>query len=392
MQTLKQWMEDYKSIVYILLDLPLNVINYLFVVLLGSYLSPVDYGQATAFLALLAILITPGIALQSAVARKIASAGEHRLQLDQSSSRILFLWLLSIILAIPLIQLLLNASLVVILILLLVVVVHGLLSWQRGQLQGNGHFLRLSSSMYVEMLIKLGIGILLISIFNLPSVVVICVLIAYGCSLVWTTLQIPNRKVLNVQTLSFQNTLLPFLFQLSFIQISMNIDLLIVNRLNPDISGFYAATIRYGQLIIFVMLSIQTVLIPWLARHTKTIRLDYIMGIYSLFALIILASYHFIVPLTIPYLFGEVYLAIQPELVWVATSSLIYGLLNLLILVFIMNNRRYYQFIMMSVLVSLSVSYLFTTDTIWLMLITQIVIYGLACISLLIIYYRLVRI
>lgn len=390
-QAMTQWIKNYKGAIYVILDMPLNVINYLFVVLLGAYLSPIDYGQATAFLALLAILITPGIALQSAVARQIARDADHQLRLDETSRRILFFWLLGLVVAMPLIQFLLNTNSIVVLILLLVIVTHGLLSWQRGQLQGHGYFFRLSSSMYTEMLLKLVVGILLVRLFNLPSVVMVCVLLAYASSLIWTTLQIPRRKNAEAETLSFTDALLPFLFQLSFIQISMNLDLLVVNRLNPDISGFYAATIRYGQLIAYLMLSVQTVLIPWLAHQTRHIRLDYILGLYGGFAILILVGYRFIVPLTIPYLFNQAYLLIQPELIWVAMSYLMYALLNLLILVFITRNLRHYQLVMIMVLAILSVLYLFMTDTIRLMLLAQIVTYGLACIVLLIAYHHQVR-
>ena len=74
---IKHYVENHQKMVYIILDIPMFVFTFAFIVMTGNVLEPEPLTLFNAALGIFTVFSTVGIALQTVIARRIAAAHNY---------------------------------------------------------------------------------------------------------------------------------------------------------------------------------------------------------------------------------------------------------------------------------------------------------------------------
>ena len=311
-----------------------NVSNYLFHLLMGRFLGPVNYGVLASVISLLYILMVPTTTVMTTVVKftaeyDVEGAADKIHGMFKRLTKQLFyvgaaLFLALVVLS-PWISGFLNIpSLTPMLILSTMVLIGYLIPVNRGILQGQQRFGALSLNLLLETVLKLVIGITLVILgFAVNGAVfgiVAGVAVAYGLSFV------PLRKVLKAgetATVSVRDMLkysVPVFIVLLCLNAYYSIDILLVKHfLSPLNAGYYSGLSILGKIVFFASLSIVAVMFPLAAGQHKaggkhSHYLGYTLGLITLVSGAIVAVYSIAPRFIIDLLFGTKYLAVAPYL------------------------------------------------------------------------------
>lgn len=287
------------------LDVLLNVVNYAYHLLLARELSSVDYGLLNAYLALLGLLLIIGSALQWTVTRDLSQRLDNqyrhlRFRLLLYTGFILFIlmYVLPFILPFTKINLLLIAF---------TILIHILLSFRRGILQAEERFYALNLSYYVESVVKVAATWLFLRYTDVTLALVfilIGMLMAYLISLV----QVPFPK--SAGTMRWHG-LTHMIHTQVVMTLFFTLDSLLVTRFFPTLAGDYSVALRFGQLLLFVALSLSQLLLPRLSSLNQSksfVAWERKLYIGILIGLSCSVLFYFTaIPYIIPILFGEGY-------------------------------------------------------------------------------------
>ena len=329
-----------------------NVSNYVFHLLMGRFLGPVDYGNLAVLIALLYLIMVPTLTIQTALAKYSAdfyaqeSYSKIHFLLRYVNQRlfvagviIFFIFVLvsrwiSGFLNIP--------SVLPVIFLSFSFLTIYTISVNRGVLQGIQDFSQLSANLLLEAIVKLAAGVLLVYLgFSVNGAIIGIVLgvsLAYGASFIPLRSFIIQHDKEAVQLGKIARYSLPVFISLLCLTAYYNVDIIIVKHFFHEYqAGIYAGLAILGKVVLFASLAISQVMFPIVASlHTRD--QEHKQYLYYTFALVSVVSgafvgLYFVAPrFTIKTLFGAKYLLVAPYLgvfgIAMLLLSLSYVLIN----------------------------------------------------------------
>jgi O-antigen/teichoic acid export membrane protein len=329
-----------------------NVSNYVFHLLMGRFLGPVNYGVLASLISLMYFIMVPNLALQLVVVRY--GAGFHAVGQDGKlntlfkylSKRIFVISLAAFfvaLLASRAISSFLNiASIWPVAILSGVFLTIYLLPLNRGILQSIEDFTQLSINYGLETVVKMVIGLTLVfigfSVSGAVTGITISIMLAYAFSL------LPLRKILakpdepfDIEFSQLIKYAVPVFLALFCLNAYYSVDVILVKHFFSGVNaGHYSGLSILGKIVVFASLAIIGVMFPKVAsRHRRNERHSHLLGyallvVFAISGLIVIV--YFLVPkLIIGILFGSSYLAIAPYLGLFGLVSLLIALANVFV-------------------------------------------------------------
>jgi len=391
---LNAFLANQQQIIYPLLDIPLSALNYAFLVFASWYLTRSDYGIVNSLLALLAITLMIGLSVQTLTAKHVSDLSTSALPTKVDTTAIFRLGGLAGFLAgaiflitMPVLQAVTHGSVAALIALYLTFVCNIFVSIFRGIYQGQKRFLRLNLSFYIEVFGKTTTLLLFLRWFPTITTVISAVLIGMALSLTYALIaDWPERPSSPVA--AQRQPIWPLLRQLSAIvaaqfllQFLVTIDIILINYRSPYSAGSYAVVAKYGQLILFSFLSLQTVLFPILNRAAtersafKSVLRSVTIG-YLVLSLLLIVLYHTIIPRTIPLFFGAAYADTASLLTLGACVYCLLAFVHLLVKLFIVKgDASYLLFLAAAALMSMAMN-IYYAQNIHAFLVAQIIVYA----------------
>jgi O-antigen/teichoic acid export membrane protein len=311
-----------------------NLSNYLFHLLMGRFLGPVNYGVLASIISVLYYLMVPTTTITTTVMKFAAefdtegSPGKiHTLFVRMTKQILLISVALFLIMAAasPFICRFLNIkSAWPMLILSVMLLVAYVLPINRGIMQGLQKFGTLSINLILETVIKLAVGIALVvsgwAVNGAVFGIVLAVFFAYAVSF------LPLRKILEVRDSASVSLRaiwgysIPVFIVLLCINSYYSVDIILAKHFLPAVAaGHYSGLSILGKIVFFASMAIVGVMFPLVASRHKAEQkhshlLAYTLGLITLVSGAIVAVYALAPELIIRLLFGTKYLAVAPYL------------------------------------------------------------------------------
>jgi O-antigen/teichoic acid export membrane protein len=330
-----------------------NVISYIYNLLVGRLLGPVDYGVFVSLLSL--FMITSGISgtIQTVITRYAAILKYENSQRTIYRYFIKALKIFSIVgvfvlvlffLLTPYIKRFLNIDLSMpVYVVGVFVGISFITPIARGTLQGIQDYRALSLNMILDSFIRLALGILFIMLgFRVSGALgsqVISGLIAFGLSIFFIsklkkfdegTYRIPRGAIYKYTFLT--------LYTVSCFLILTNLDVVLVKHFfDPHTAGIYSSAVTIGKIILYFPGAMAIVLFPKTSElqtmSKKSIRI-LARALIIVFALcVIINVIYFVAPeLMVRIMFGRTFLESAPYIGYYGIAMIFYSLLNLAVL------------------------------------------------------------
>lgn len=210
----------------------------------------------------------------------------------------------------------------------------------RGILQGQTRFIRLSLTFVVEMVVRLGLGLALVALgWSVMGAVLAITASFFATWLVAREWASPSE--VNELAVSQKAIVRAFAWPVVVVHISQilinNSDILIVKRFfEAEEAGQYAALALIGRVVFFATWSVVNTLFPVVAqKHAKGESYRKLLwaglGLVCAMSAAITALTIFVPELIVNTLFGEAYLSIAPLLWLYAVATMLYALGNVVV-------------------------------------------------------------
>ena len=312
-----------------------NVLNYIFTLVISRLLDVEAFGEVAALLSLFLVISVPATALAMLMSREAASRGVA----GHATVRDLFLYLrrhvaLAAILFwavflgfIPLLSELLHIPYAPFLVFSALVPLTLLGALQSGALQGMQEFFMLSKQHVLTALIKLAAAVLLVVAGLSVSGVMLALVLALAAG--WVYGHVATRSVLRIEkgmTHEEEGGALRSMFSAIFITTLLlallsNIDVLLAKHyLSAETAGHYGALSTVGKILIYGVGAFVTVLLPLAsAAHARgqggEKRVLFIsLAVIVLSSLVAWAFFSLFPEFVVGTLFGPRYLDVAPHL------------------------------------------------------------------------------
>lgn len=330
----------------------MNIGNYLFHLLMGRLLGPIEYGVIESVIAFSYLLSVPLMTLNLIIVKHISSyKGNNdyesiasfynfikRLFLRQG----LFLCIILVLVS-PFITSFLHLSSNILSILLVAFVFVGLFSGLgKGTLQGMSNFFGMAIVNTVEAVTKITIAVILV-VAGLKSQgglfgIVVASALAYGASTLFLK-QITKQKIKPFadKHLVGKYTIPTFLTTLSITSLFSTDILLARHFLGPQQAGFYAALSILGKVVFFAVSPVSLVMFPFIsernARGEKYTRILFgSLGLTIVGSACVVILYYLFPDIVVSLLFGKSFVRIASYVwlfgVFIAIYSVCYLLAN----------------------------------------------------------------
>jgi len=401
----KKYLKEKQHILFPILDIALNGLNYFYHVYVSWYLSGGDYGKLNALLSISAILLVLGISFQMTTAKRtavIGDAGKVFKDMSANGAGLLVPLLIILITCSPLLVSMTRSSYSSVVLIILIFIVNLFLSIFRGMMQGLKRFFLLNISFYMEVISKTAILFLIMWRFKSVNAALITILAGMSISLIHSIIIFRDKlKIfLKKPLIQFKRKTLTFIGAVGISQFALyfftSVDMIIVNYFLIDQSGTYAVILKYSQLLFFVSFSILTVFIPHLSERIKNkksfIKLTALcLLLLTGVGLIALLFYKFILPETVTIFFGDTYAEAAPYLILGGISYFLLVLSFVLVNVMLILDRM--RFIPVLIFFSFSVLaiLLFFHNSIEQVLYINIGTYSLLLVILLSLFLRIIK-
>lgn len=285
------------------------------------HLASQDYGRLSAALSVLAVLFVLGMSIQTFVSKRVSEREWTRAMRNWSGRNILTLSagaLTVLALLSPWMTRVLRMTALEWGLLLAIFLIHIAVSYLRGIFQGRKKFYYINISLYVENLTKLLIVLLLIPAYPTVFMTLIAVLMGMLFSLgiaVWQAFRLyrkPSGHDSEQRTPAFWNVYIFILGANFFFYFFTSFDMIIVNYHLPELSGAFAVVLKYSQLLLFVVLSLITLFLPYLNETVRNRRKfiktgSLLVAIVGFVEAVALVFYFTILEDTVTLFFGEEY-------------------------------------------------------------------------------------
>lgn len=327
---------------------------YLFNMLMGRMLGPIQYGELTVILSLIMIIGVIGGAVLT-VSMRYSGELYNKNQIKALQKLFAFftkylfflsigLFIISAIFAAPVAHFLLIENSLPVIIAFITVFFSLLIMINKGFLQGIQSFKSVSAVNVVEMFCRLAFGLLLVYLgFELNgavSAIVLAAAIAYLISF------LPLKKILKqkAKQINFKfnkreiiSYSWPTLVTSILLALAMNFDIIAVKHyFDPETAGVYAAISTVAKIILYITMPISSVMFPMISE--KTVKGDKHYKIFfmallltALATLVILAIYIIAPGKVISILYGADYLSLYQFLPEAGLFVLFYALSYLVI-------------------------------------------------------------
>lgn len=333
----------------------ISVVNYVFNLVMGRMLEPVEFSEVVSLLALAVITGVPSATLAKLMTKYTAeyeAKGQTNLinSLDRFITRyslaiglimLLIFWIL-----IPFLSLFLKIEKLPLFIFSLIFPISFIAASNRGTLHGLQKFIPLSVTGIISVTLKLILAILFIILGFSVSGVMLALIIGvfasylYGFIKVKSYFRLVQKKDAKVQvdwkdirsygSIIFWTSLL--------LALSLSIDVILAKHfLSPDLAGQYSALSILGKIVLYGSGVFVTVMFPMVsASHTnkdgkeKEI-LKISLGIVTVVSILVLALFTVFPEFVIKMLFGVKYLSVAPYLGWFGLAMVFYTLATLFV-------------------------------------------------------------
>lgn len=326
-----------------------NVINYIYHLIMGRMLGPVDYGVLASLFSILYVVGIVPTSTSVAIVKFISSskkpsevASIYR-SIDKLVLRLSVILSFLTLLFSPFIANFLNIKNVFLVVLISPILFFSLIALvNQATSQGILKFMGFVYPNFVASGVKLILGVLLVvlgfSVFGAMVGVVLSGILAYLVSVPYV------KKIKEIKNFDTEYNLKPFLkysmpvfFQaLAFTSIFTTDVILVKHFLSPFEAGIYASLSTLGKIVFFASSPIASVMFPVVAG--KNARGEKYMKVFwGAFALtfavsaLVVAVYYFFSGFAINILYGNAYLSAAPDLVWMGLFILVYTLATLLV-------------------------------------------------------------
>lgn len=329
------------AILYPVFDVLLNGLNFISIVFISKWLTNDNFGIFSALMALMAILFIVGISIQTFIAKGVSTFTDTKLVSNKLGVVVLGN-VVGLIMIIPL-TILMRSTVMGIILVLILWNIHMMLSYNRGYMQGTQSFKTLNISFYIEVCIKVIAIIFVLPIFPYYEIALVCVLA--GLFVSWIHSVFFMRRYLNEQIQTHEeplkdvsNTkkLLNVIVGNGFLYYLTGINVIIVNKRVTEISGIYGLSSKFCNLIIAVILSIVTVLLPYSSKFVSNNKVfkkfvRHWLALLSGLSVIIWLGYVFILPFFYPLFFGEEYSQIRNIIPYQSVAYIFLGLSEVIV-------------------------------------------------------------
>lgn len=318
-----------------------NVVNYLYHLVMGRVLGPVDYGSLASVFSILYIVSIVPMSTSFAIVKFISAAkndkekseiyhGLKRLLLYIAVGALLILLVLS-----PVLTNFLNLDSVMSVIFVGPTVFFSLLTLvNQASLQGELKFEGVVLPNLSSGIGKLIFGILLVYLgFSVPGAIFAVFLsqvITYFYSRILVGSRFKKEKESSFNLKEFLGYAFPVLLQALAFTAFFTVDLILVKHFLPPFeAGLYAALSTLGKIIYFATSPVTATMFPIVSkRRSRGERYEHVF-FAAFFATIsvslgIVAIYWLLPNLTIGLLYGSKYLAAKSELVWMGLFMAVY--------------------------------------------------------------------
>lgn len=324
-----------------------NIINYVYHLIMGRMLGPVEYGILASLYSILYLVSIIPSSASVAIVKFISSATENQVYSVYESLRKLIFKIavglsISMIITAPLlsnflhIESLLAVILIVpILFLSLVTLVNQ--SASQGLLKFSGYVIPTLISSILKLILGVGLVYIGWSVSGAMFAIVIGMLFAYLYSYRFINKHIKKTKVKRNDLVPFLKYSGPVLVQaLAFTSI-FTLDVILAKHfLEPFSAGIYAALSTLGKIIFFAASPVAATMFPVIAKR-KALGQEYSKIFFASLAITAgIASFatllFWLFPnIAIGVLYGKDYLSAKTDLVWMGFFMLFYTLSNLLV-------------------------------------------------------------
>lgn len=319
-----------------------NVINYVYHLIVGRMLGPINYGILASLFSILYIVGIVPTSTSMAIVKFISSAKNNKeiasiyVALNSLVLKIaLFLSIITVLIS-PVVSSFLNISNVFLVVMIAPILFFSLIMLvNQATSQGLLKFMGFVLPNLSYSLVKIILGVLLIflgySVLGAMWALIVGIVISYLISLLYVKeiSKVKNRKY-NLK--HFIKYSFPVLLQaLAFTSLFTTDIVLVKHFLSPFDAGIYAALSTLGKIIFFASSPISSVMFPVIAgRHSRGEKYHKIFWV-SLAAtltmsLFIVLIYYLFPNIAIGILYGTAYLAAKNALVWMGLFISIYTL------------------------------------------------------------------
>lgn len=327
-----------------------NLVNYLFNVLMGRMLGPEDYGLLISLFALIYIVAVPSTTIIT-VAMKFTSDYKARGEIGKINSllrylskRVALLSLICFILiavASPFIaQFIHSPSVAPIILVGVSLIMFFLIPVNRGILQGLQNFTDFVVNSNIDPIVKIILGVFLVWIGWGVNGTLTAMIVAGIAAYVFSFLSLrnflsPNNQI--IETKKIKEYSFSSLIALFLIAVFINIDIILVKHyFSPEEAGHYGALATLGKIILFASTPIVSAMFPMIAeRHEqKKHHFDLLfntLAMVSAVSSIVVIIYYLAPQLVIKYLFGPQYITVYPYLGAFGVAVLLYSLVNVMV-------------------------------------------------------------
>ena len=324
-----------------------NFINYIYHVAMGRVLPPAQYGELATLLSLSGLIgIIPGCVSLAIVKFVSSASGDNEVAelvtwFKKKSLTVAVVMFLLILIFSPIMGKFLHISNLSLIWLMAATFLFSVpTGFNRSILQGLIHFGQLVSSILVENLTRLGLGVALVilgySVFGVVMGIFLATVLGWIMTHRFLSKYTVNKvKKLPNLTKIFHFTIPVMIF--SFTATSLySVDLLLVKHFfSSQEAGAYAAMSILGRIILFGSGPIGAVMFP-LVSQRKARKQEYMSIFYYSFILtallstVILSIYYFWPQLVVSITYNQKYLEMSQNLVWFGLFATMFTLANLL--------------------------------------------------------------
>jgi O-antigen/teichoic acid export membrane protein len=309
-----------------------NMSNYLFHLLMGRFLGPVDYGVLASLISVFYFLTVPTVTVLTAVMKYSAEyqaegnlAKVNGLYKDSTkwlgvTGLVLFVIFAA---ASPWISRFLNIPTVTPVIMLsLVIPVAYIIPINRGIMQGLESFGQLSINYSLEAILKLVVGLLLVylgyQVSGAIAGIVLAMFVCYGLSFFPVSSLLRKSGTQEVHLKNILKYSFSVFLALLCLSSYFSVDVILVKHfLSATNAGYYSGLSILGKIVVFASMAIVSVMFPIVTSlHTKDQEhshyLLYTLSLVSLVSGVIVVAYFVAPSLIIHILFGQKYAPMAP--------------------------------------------------------------------------------
>ncbi|KHD38534.1 transporter [Clostridium acetobutylicum] len=307
-----------QEIIFPVLDVSLNGVNYFFHIFVSWYLIPQDYGRLNSLLSLISILTVLGVSFQTYTAKYISKGEDKEPDIKSILNCSLICFLVIVVFMLVFSSVIIKATNSDFFSLIIIILTLGsniILSVIRGIFQGMKSFFMLNISFYIEVISKIAVLFVLLKNSRNIHSALLAILLGMVFSLFHGMYKV--RKLINFkQKARISKRIIKKVANIYianfFFNFFTSVDMIMVNYYLPENSGIFAVVLKYNQLLTFASSSIFTVFIPLLTERLCD-RKRFNNCIRNLFLIMIAISvltlgfYKFVMPYTVAMFFGKAY-------------------------------------------------------------------------------------